>query len=181
MEEEHDVGAGGVEISGVGKPDGLTGLCAPQHGAPAAGVHRDGQDGIDNAFGRTILPLILGVDPRFDGEIAGEIAAGGTTLLVDLDGLGAGADYTGMTARLYTGAPLGRAPAYDGSDAWPVRSDSLRDPGDVGSALLAVTDIRRARATASPSGSGSPPRARHAGAIAEPPPAPPAVTCALGD
>ena len=128
------------KISGVGQPDGLAGLCAPLGSASAAVVHLDGDDGIDNAFGKSLLPLILGVEPRFSSGIGRALGAGGTTVLIDLDGLGAGGDYTGMTARLYTGAPLGKTPVYDGSDVWPVRADSLLSPGDVGSARLSVTD-----------------------------------------
>ncbi len=127
-------------ISGVGQPDGLAGLCAPRNGAAPASVHEDGEGGIDNAFGHRILPLIVGLDAQFSTRIGAALAAGGTTLLIDLDGLGGGSDYTGMTARIYTGAPLGRTPARDGSDVWPVRADSLEDPGDVSSARLSVSD-----------------------------------------
>ncbi len=128
------------KITGAGRPDGLAGLCTPLSGASVAGAHTDGDAGIDNAFGRSLLPLILGADPSFPREVAGSLAAGGATLLIDLDALGAGADYTGLTARLYTGAPLAKAPVYDGSDVWPVGPGSLLDPADVASAALRAPD-----------------------------------------
>jgi hypothetical protein len=127
-------------ISGAGTPDGFEGQCAPRLGASQQNVETDGDLGIDNAFGKLLLPTILAADPSFPDEIARGLAGGGTTLLVDLDQLGSGADYTGLTARVYTGAPLGKAPAYDGTDVWPVRSDSLRDPAQIGDALLSDSD-----------------------------------------
>jgi hypothetical protein len=44
------------------------------------------------------------------------------TVLVSIDNLGAGPSYSGLAARLYEAAPLGRPPAHDGTDAWPVRA-----------------------------------------------------------
>ena len=127
-------------ISGASAPDGFRGQCTPRAGASQQNVETDGDLGIDNAFGKVLLPTILAADPTFPDEIAHGLAGGGTTLLVDLDQLGSGADYTGLTARVYTGAPLGKAPAYDGTDVWPVSPDSLRDPAQIGDALLETTD-----------------------------------------
>jgi hypothetical protein len=126
--------------SGARAPDGFTGLCLPQDGASRASVQTDGEAGIDNAFGRTLLPLALAADPQLPDDVAASLAGGGATLLIDLDRLGAGADYTGLTARLYTGAPLGERPAYGGGDVWPIRADSLTDPGDPASARLSAAD-----------------------------------------
>jgi hypothetical protein len=127
-------------VSGAGAPDGFRGLCTPLDGASHESVQTDGVAGIDNAFGHNLLPLAMSLDPAFPDEVAASLAGGGTTLLVDLDGLGDGADYRGMTARLYTGAPLGKAPAYDGSDAWPIRADSLSDPETAASPRLLADD-----------------------------------------
>src|SRR5262249_15763698 len=72
--------------------------------------------------------------------VKSKLLVGGARPLIDIDALGAGAGYAGLSARLYAGAPLGHAPAYDGNDVWPVRPESLNDPGDVTSARLEASD-----------------------------------------
>jgi hypothetical protein len=126
--------------SGARTFDGFDGLCTPREGASRTAVQADGEAGIDNAFGATLLPLILGADPAFPEEVERSLAAGGTTLLVDLEALGSGTDYRGMSAGLYTGAPLGHAPAYDGSDDWPVRADASPGAASAISTGLVATD-----------------------------------------
>jgi hypothetical protein len=111
-------------------------LCLPIDGALAKNVFPDGQDGIDNSFGKFVVPILLGVASDFSVKANVALLAGGATLLIDLEKLGAGTDYAPLTARLYQGAPLGTMPAYDGTDAWPVRPESLADPSDLTSAWI---------------------------------------------
>jgi hypothetical protein len=119
---------------------GFAGLCRPRFNAGATYAHTDGADGIDNGFGKGVLPLILALVPDASQRVQADLDGGGPRLIVDLDGLGPGADQREITARLYVGASLGNAPAYDGGDVWPVWSSSLADPNDVGSAKLVATD-----------------------------------------
>jgi hypothetical protein len=106
-------------------------LCQPAGGSAAKAVHLDGKNGIDNAFGKSILPILRGISPNFADTVNKDLAAGGPTLLFDLEKLGGGSEYNPLSGRLYVGTALGSAPAYDGKDAWPVRSDLLVDPADV--------------------------------------------------
>jgi hypothetical protein len=100
-------------VSPACPPDPFAGLCIPREGAPVALVHTDGDDGIDNAFGKNLLPLLLALDSTFGDA---------------------------LDARVYAGAPLGKTPAYNGADTWPVRPESLNNPADLSSATLAATD-----------------------------------------
>jgi hypothetical protein len=119
-----------------GNAESVAGLCMPRNGANPAIVHTDGCNGIDNSFGKLVLPILSGVSSTFPRTASEALSKGGQTLLLDLDKLGTGTDYFPLTARLYDGAPLGKAPARDGSDVWPVRADLLTDPTDVGSSKL---------------------------------------------
>jgi hypothetical protein len=115
--------------------DGFDRMCSPRNNAPQRNLG-DGDDGIDNGFGKNVLPVFKGVSYDFVDEANQTLATGGPTLLLDLEGLGAGADYAPLTARLYGGAALGGTPAYDGTDAWPVRPEQLMNPLDPGSARI---------------------------------------------
>ncbi len=57
-------------------------------------------------------------------------------MLFDIEALGSGDEYNPLTARLYVGASVGHAPAFDGSDAWPVRPEWLTNPSDVTTSKL---------------------------------------------
>jgi hypothetical protein len=129
----------GYDVDGKISTAASTDLCKPRDNALPESVYPDGDDGIDNAFGKNELPIYHGLEPNFPGSLGASFAAGRPTLLIAVDGLGAGVSYASLAARLYRGAELGHAAAFDGSDAWPVRPESLSDPADVGSALVRST------------------------------------------
>ena len=110
--------------------DEIQNQCSPASGGSPAVSFPDGDDGIDNAFGEDIVPLIVGIDAMATQEFDDGIAAGDQTLLFAIDGLGASSAYNPLPARFYRGAPLGRPPSFDGTDAWPVATSSLSDPTD---------------------------------------------------
>lgn len=107
------------------------GLCVPRKGADPGEVHGDGDDGIDNGFGKHILTLLLGVSADLGSKQNEAVAAGAYTLIFDLQQLGAGADYNPILTRHYVGGALGSAPKFDGTDMWPVDAASLADPPDI--------------------------------------------------
>jgi hypothetical protein len=104
--------------------------CKPRDGASPAFVYPNGVDGIDNSFGRNILPIMLGILTSYSHDVNQQVSQGRSTLLFDVEALGAGDAYNPLLARLYPGAPLGHLPHFDGSDAWPVTFLSLTDPAD---------------------------------------------------
>ena len=78
-------------------------MCTPR-GSGDKSLHANGTGGIDNAFGSTLLPLLMFVDDHF-GE---ENNARGPLLYLDLVGLTDAASETGLSARLFP------ASAFDG-------------------------------------------------------------------
>jgi hypothetical protein len=128
----------GFDLDGVSSASCPSGLCMLRDNATET-ERTNGIDGIDNSFGRNLLPVLLGGDNFTSQRLADALALGkASTILISIDGLSAAADATGVTARLYESAPLGHPPANDGTDAWPVRPETLAVPTDLGSAKLEV-------------------------------------------
>src|SRR5262249_17857884 len=116
--------------------------CKPPNNAP---VTPDGNDGIDNSFGKNILPLILGVAQDAPTQLNAGIEKGSFTIMLAMDKLGKGTDYNPILTKLYGGATLTMAgdggmvpatPKWDGSDLWPVIPELLNNPADISSAKV---------------------------------------------
>jgi hypothetical protein len=88
-----------------------------------AGV--DGPGGIDNAFGKILVPLINGfTGVNFGDQLNSNIAAGEATLLVRTDLLTNGGAGTHPVS-LYTTTKFVGMPAFDGSDVFEIDQASL--------------------------------------------------------
>lgn len=117
-------------------------LCKPRNNAPASSVYPDGKDGIDNSFGKNILPIILGLSANASSSINDSITKGSFTIMLDMQKLGAGKDYNPLTTKLYGGGKLVDAnmmevaPKWDGNDAWPVLPELLNNPADITSSKV---------------------------------------------
>jgi len=109
-------------------------LCIPRKNAPVKTVYPDGNNGIDNAFGKNILPMFLGLSSTFSADENARITKGEHTLLFHVQKLGPDIDYNPLLGREYAGANLGQPPKFDGSDTWPVNPASLVNPADIMSA-----------------------------------------------
>ncbi|MFH2009994.1 MAG: DUF4215 domain-containing protein [bacterium] len=116
-----------------------TGHCVAYAGASPAAVFPDGPGGLDNSFGRNVVPLLLGVLPSLSQETNAIIDNGQTTLLLLLEPI-LSPNMTGLYANLYGGAPLSAAPLWNGTDCWPVRREDLTDPSNITSAVMQFTD-----------------------------------------
>jgi hypothetical protein len=116
-----------------------TNLCKPRAGGSPSSIYPDGNQGIDNSFGKNILPIILGLAPDASEQLNSSIAEGSFTIMMNIEALGAAADYNPLTTKLYAGANLGAAPKFDGTDMWPVVPELLSDPTDIGSSKIAFT------------------------------------------
>ena len=82
-------------------------------------MHEHGDQGIENAFGHFIVPILLGVDGTLSADVNQALAGGAPTVLITVDQLGPGTSYDPLSASLSAGAELGSAPKLDGSDVWP--------------------------------------------------------------
>lgn len=99
-------------------------VCIPPAGGAPMSTHPDGDAGIDNGFGKKLMPLFTGLAPDIGEETNWAIADGGFSLLIEVAGLGPGADYEPLYGTAWRGARLHAAPAFDGSDLWPPLASS---------------------------------------------------------
>ena len=141
----------GQNIDGDESTASSTGLCQPAGGATAADVYPDGDDGLDNAFGKSVLPLLGAVSADFTDRVNGSIINGSFTWLLKVDPLGT--NESPVTTMVYAADSRTSPPSFDGSDCWPVAPASLEDPSDFDSANVLFDD---GEITASRLSTGSP-------------------------
>jgi hypothetical protein len=106
-------------------------LCQPAGGAEAEDVYPDGEGGIDNGFGRNIVPFLLQLSPDLSTHHDLALHEGDVpTIVFRLADLGTDHVVTDAlpSEREWTEPP----PAWDGSDVWRPRSDGLTG-GDLAS------------------------------------------------
>ncbi len=115
----------GYDIDGIASSRCTTNHCRPQPGGNEASIETDGRGGTDNSFGENLVPFWISLAGNFSQDVNDAMARGAHTLLFAIDRLDAGSDLSGLTGSLYEGAPLGTAPAWDGSDTWPVFCEYL--------------------------------------------------------
>lgn len=128
----------GRDVDGVQSTATSTGLCQPADGAVAADVYPDGDDGIDNAFGKSVLPLLGTVSTDFTDRVNGSILNGSFTWLLKIDPVATSA--SPVTTMVYAADSRTSPPAFDGTDCWPVAPASLADPPDFESANVVFDD-----------------------------------------
>jgi hypothetical protein len=126
----------GFNIDGKVSTASSLDLCKPQNNASPNTVYPDGNAGIDNSFGRNILPLFMGISSNFSGKANQSITSGHYTLLLDLEGLGVAANQAPLVSKVYSGTPLSAPPKFDGSDCWPVAPEGLTSAADITSAKV---------------------------------------------
>jgi hypothetical protein len=126
----------GFNVDGLVSTDMSMDLCKPKQGAPPSKVYPDGNNGIDNSFGKNVMPLFSSLAPNFSENVNQRILAGDFTLIAHLADLGPEPDKPSLLTRIYGGGDLGEAPKFDGTDCWPVLAESLMDPADIKSAKI---------------------------------------------
>ncbi|HNS98334.1 MAG TPA: hypothetical protein PKL73_15385 [Polyangiaceae bacterium] len=120
--------------------DGLDSNASPQnHCQPAAGaspesVYTDGKNGIDNSFGKTIVPLLASVSPSFSSRVNDAIANGVYSWLFKLDPFDA--KEASVSTKVFAADSLENLPSFDGTDCWPIARSSLNDVSDIESATV---------------------------------------------
>lgn len=120
----------GFDLDGRVSTAASTDVCQPSSGGSAAVAYPDGTAGIDNSFGKNILPVLLALSPSFAADTNASLDSGGFTTLLELMCLPPEGDVPVLAARLFDGLPLGAAPAWDGTDVWPIDPWLLSDAGD---------------------------------------------------
>lgn len=126
----------GLNLDGKVSTKDSVDLCKPASSGVPSAVYPDGDEGIDNSFGKNLLPITLGLAPDYAFQLNDSIDAGALSALMAIDGLGSSADYNPLSARYYAAGDLGATPTFDGSDKFPVTFESLTDPNDVLSAKV---------------------------------------------
>ena len=126
----------GLDIDGkVTTKDSLD-VCTLASGASKS-TQTDGLHGIDNSWGENILPIWLTTSGQdFASRINAAIEAGAQSMLVRVDHLGAGANYSPLPGAFYAAGRLTPPPAWNGLDVWPVTADSVTG-GDVNRPTIA--------------------------------------------
>ena len=114
----------GLNIDGKTTAACSTDVCTPVGGASKS-TQVDGDDGIDNSFGENVLPIIETLDSSFTVDAGNQLAAGDATMLLQLDGTGAGPSYAPLPGALLRATPTSSAPRWDGSDVRDVDTASL--------------------------------------------------------
>jgi len=126
----------GFDIDGKTSTGASTDVCKPQAGGTAAKAYPDGNGGIDNSFGKNVLPLFLTFSGTLTDDLNKSIANGGFTLMFRMNGLPNPPADMQLETLAYAGASLQHKPKYDGSDCWPVLRELLFDPKDIDSSKV---------------------------------------------
>lgn len=118
----------GYNIDGLTTTKADTNVCQRQGGADSA-KQEDGNGGIDNAFGRTVLGFILGLVPTPSKTINDSINGGSFTVLLEVKGLTDDPKQTntGLSGRLLIGGAYGegKKPTFSPTDDWPYRASPI--------------------------------------------------------
>ena len=127
----------GYDIDGLQTTNQSTNVCTLQQGASKA-VQIDGTNGIDNAWGSNILPLVQ-TAASLQTPSATEnafIDQGGFTLQIQVKGLSDDPQQNalGLTSQIFVSGAYGNGtPAFDTTTDWPVLSTSVKDGATIAS------------------------------------------------
>lgn len=117
----------GLDIDGLESTASSKDVCQPNSGAAPTVPYPDGEKGIDNSFGKNLLPTILSLYPTWVDDINNNISKGFFTCLLKMYCLPPKGDVPVMMTKLFGGTNLGATPAFDGTDIWPVSPELLSD------------------------------------------------------
>lgn len=130
----------GFDLDGLVTGAGSTNVCSLQPGAPLS-VQVDGENGIDDAWGAELLPLL---ETTFSFPSPSEteslqIVGGDWTLQIQITGLSddLGQTAVGLAADVFVSGALGAVPAFDATTRWPVLPSSLADGATVAGGAIA--------------------------------------------
>ncbi len=126
----------GYNIDGLVSDGSSTDVCQPNAGGSANFAYPDGDDGIDNSFGKNLVPIILSLAPSWPDTVNTYLQEGFFNTMVKVYCLPPAGDASGLTSKVFGGTALGSTPSYDGTDEWPVAPEILSDLEDPESSTL---------------------------------------------
>lgn len=125
----------GHDLDGITSTSTANGECQLQAGA-ASSVRADGDDGIDNSFGRNVLPMLATfLGSGLSTQMNQALAASYFDYLVRIDGLDASNDIARLSGGFYASGPF-TSPKFDGTDKLPVLFESVKS-GDLNQPKIA--------------------------------------------
>lgn len=132
----------GFNLDGLVTAKTSTDVCTLQPGSPTAN-QVDGNNGIDNSWGETLLPLIQTAtgQPNPSQTETGYIDTGTWTVQLVITGLSTDPKQTatGLVASIFTSGQYDNGtPAFDSTTDWPVLSTSVVDGQNVSSGSTMV-------------------------------------------
>ena len=120
----------GLNLDGLASTGASKDVCLPNAGGMAGTAYPDGEDGVDNSFGKNLLPTLLSVDPTWVTDVNDGAQKGFFNVLMKLYCLPPTGDVPEFTTKLFGGTTLGKTPKFDGTDLWPVSPELLTNPLD---------------------------------------------------
>ncbi len=111
--------------------------CKLRPGAKAKEVVIDGPNGEDDSFGKSVMPILLGLNPYFSLHAIGAITDGAGTLLVRARNLGPGDAYNGVSVDLLGALGDGTKPTSFDAYQWRPLASQLSAGAGQGDALVA--------------------------------------------
>jgi hypothetical protein len=141
--QTYEWGNYGYNIDGLETTAQSTNVCTLATGAEKQN-QTDGPGGVDNSFGKTIIPLLNTVEPNISATISNSIQAGSFTIMLDTVGLDSTATQTasGITGQVFGGVPFAQGPNADLNDAAPaVPSFTTADNWPLNPSFLATGTV----------------------------------------
>lgn len=126
----------GMNIDGLVSTGMSTDVCLPQAGGNPNYNHPDGDNGIDNSFGKNLLPLINTFSPNFPQRVNDQLDDGLFNAMAKVYCLPPTGDAPQLLTKIFGGTDLGHAPFFNGMDVWPVAPELLSDILDPESSTL---------------------------------------------
>jgi hypothetical protein len=129
----------GFDLDNVASDVNNTYHCQAVEGGKKKDIRVNGEGGIDNSFGKNVLAALGSVMADPTAQASKALAQGTISLLLRMDRLGTGANYTGILTQLFNGqGPAGSdggitaptpAQLADGTYAWHPFADQLDADG----------------------------------------------------
>lgn len=126
----------GLNLDGLVSTGASKDVCMPNAGGNAGTAYPDGDDGIDNSFGKNLLPTLLSLDPTWSTDVNNSIQNGFFDVLMKMYCLPPSGDVPQFTMKLFGATTLGSKPKFDGTDKWPVSPELLSDLMDPESSVI---------------------------------------------
>lgn len=126
----------GLNLDGLVSTGASKDVCQPNAGGTAGTAYPDGDEGIDNSFGKNLLPTLISLDQTWSTDVNNSIHNGFFDVLLKLYCLPPSGDVPEFTTKLFGGTGLGMKPKFDGTDKWPVSPELLSDPTDPESSAI---------------------------------------------